>query len=142
MRVQDSAIGLWYQVLDQGGRANNYLESSGSAMFSYFLLKMVRKGYVDSVPVKEAGLRGFEGLVTHKVREGEGGEIHLTDICRGAGVGKYYADCQFRDGSYAYCTEREPIVEDNLQGVGPFLLAALEAEHPQALANSPVGTAW
>ena len=109
MRVQDPATGLWYQVLDQGGRAHNYLESSGSAMFSYFLLKMARTGYVDSVPDKEAGLRGFEGLLTHKVCEGEGGEIHLTDICRGA---------------------------------GPLLSAALEAEHPQALANSPVGTAW
>lgn len=70
---------------------------------------MVRTGYVDSVPAREAGLRGFEGLVMHKVREGEGGEIHLMDICR---------------------------------GVGPLLPAALEAEHPGALAHSPVGTAW
>jgi len=48
---------------------------------------------------------------------------HSTDICRGAGLGKYYPECPFRDGTFAYYTEREPIVEDNLQGVGPFLLA-------------------
>lgn len=142
MRVQEQETGLWYQVLDQGGRENNYLESSGSAMFSYFLLKMERKGYVDGGSARAAGLKGFEGLVTHKVREEESGEMHLIDICRGAGLGKYYADCRYRDGSYVYYTEQEPIVEDNLQGVGPFLLAALEAEHPQALAHSPDGIAW
>lgn len=142
MRVQDPQTRLWYQVLDQGGRKKNYTESSGTAMFSYFLMKMARKGYVDDPAVKEAGLAGFEGLVAHKVRSEADGELHLIDICRGAGVGKYYADCPFRDGSYAYYTEREPIVWDNLQGVGPFLLAALEAEHPDRLHDSPSGWAW
>ncbi len=142
MRYQDSATGLWYQVLDQGERAKNYLESSGSAMFAYFLMKMARKGWTDVSNAKEAGLRGFNALVEHKVVEEKDGELHLIDICRGAGVGKYYADCQFRDGTFEYYTEREPIVQDNLQGVGPFLLAALEAEFSEQMEQSPTGIAW
>jgi rhamnogalacturonyl hydrolase YesR len=43
----DSASGGWWQLLDQPGRAGNYIESSGSAMFVYALLKGVRLGYLD-----------------------------------------------------------------------------------------------
>ncbi|HKL60518.1 MAG TPA: hypothetical protein VJ863_11520, partial [Sphaerochaeta sp.] len=75
-----------------------------------------------------AGLKGFSGLCEHKVYSDADGQMHVRDICRGAGLGKYYPECLFRDGSFAYYTEREPIVEDNLQGVGPFLLACLEAD--------------
>lgn len=142
MRVQDEESGLWYQVLDQGHREKNYLESSGSAMFAYFLMKMARKGWTTNPKARDVGLRGFQGLINHKIVEDEDGELHLVDICRGAGVGKYYADCQFRDGSFEYYTEREPIVWDNLQGVGPFLLAALEAEFSDKMHQSPVGVAW
>jgi unsaturated rhamnogalacturonyl hydrolase len=67
---------------------------------------------------------------------------HSTDICRGAGLGKYYPECPFRDGTFAYYTEREPIVEDNLQGVGPFLLACLEAEFPEKLEGFPSSPYW
>ena len=130
--VQDEETGLWYQVLDQGNRGKNYLESSGSSMFVYFLLKMIRKGYITgeiAEQAKKAGLKGFEGLVTHKLITDNQGEVHLIDICRGAGLGKYYTECQYRDGSFEYYTQREPIVVDNFQGLGPFMLAALEVEY-------------
>jgi hypothetical protein len=35
--------------------------------------------------------------------------MHVKDICRGAGLGKYYPECPFRDGTFAYYTEREPM---------------------------------
>jgi rhamnogalacturonyl hydrolase YesR len=44
----DPASGAWWQLLDQPGRAGNYIESSGSAMFVYSLLKGVRLGYLDN----------------------------------------------------------------------------------------------
>ncbi|MCO5609916.1 hypothetical protein L7F22_064151 [Adiantum nelumboides] len=34
-KVQDPAMGVWWEVLDQGGRQGNYLESSASCMFAY-----------------------------------------------------------------------------------------------------------
>lgn len=44
----DPETGAWYQIIGQGGREGNYIESSGSAMFVYALLKGVRKGYLTS----------------------------------------------------------------------------------------------
>jgi rhamnogalacturonyl hydrolase YesR len=49
-RVVDAAdveTGAWWQVLDQPGREDNYIESSGSAMFVYSILKGVRLGYLN-----------------------------------------------------------------------------------------------
>lgn len=143
--VQDNETGLWWQVLDQGCRGKNYLESSGSSMFVYFLFKMVRKDWLKGELAQaavHAARKSFAGLVEHKLRIDDAGQLHLTDICRGAGLGKYYPECPFRDGSFAYYTEQEPIVEDNLQGVGPFLLACLEAEHAQELQGFPDTPYW
>ena len=52
----DPTSGVWWLVMTQPGRAKNYFESSGSAMFVYALLKAVRVGYVqdpDTVEVDQ-----------------------------------------------------------------------------------------
>lgn len=49
----DPESGAWWQVLDQPGREGNYIESSGSAMFAYALLKGQRLGYLDGVEVAD-----------------------------------------------------------------------------------------
>ena len=36
---QDQATGMWYQVVNRGGIAPNYLEESGSAIFAYAIMK-------------------------------------------------------------------------------------------------------
>jgi unsaturated rhamnogalacturonyl hydrolase len=46
-KVQDPKSGVFYQVLDKGGREGNYLESSASTMFAYAFLKAARLGYVE-----------------------------------------------------------------------------------------------
>lgn len=47
MRYVDKRSGGWFQVVDMGGREGNYIESSGTAMFSYALLKGARLRYLD-----------------------------------------------------------------------------------------------
>jgi len=42
-KVQDPKTGVFWQVLDKGGREGNYLESSASVMFSYALMKGARQ---------------------------------------------------------------------------------------------------
>ena len=104
-------------------------------MFVYFLAKMARKKYLPeekAIIARRAAEKGYEGLIDLKVSEDEEG-LHLNDICRGAGLGKYYPECPFRDGTYEYYTTREPRVTDNLQGFGPFMLAVLEIERPEVL---------
>lgn len=134
IKAQDPLTGLWYQVLDRQGERDNYLESSCSSMFVNFLAKCYRKGYCE-VAAREAAEKGYQGLLEYKVYVDRHfpEDYHLIDICKGAGLGQYYAGCPFRDGSYEYYTLREPRMWDNLQGVGPFILAALEMENSERL---------
>jgi rhamnogalacturonyl hydrolase YesR len=43
----DPTAGVWWLVMSQPGRSGNYFESSGTAMFTYALLKGIRKGYIN-----------------------------------------------------------------------------------------------
>ena len=126
LKYQDKKSGLWYQVLDQPSSQGNYTESSASAMFTYFLLKSIRLGIVskiDAPPVGEAALAAYEGLLNEKIRKDDDGELHLIDICKVAGLG----GDPYRDGSYEYYVN-EPKGEDDFKGVGPFILASMEAD--------------
>jgi unsaturated rhamnogalacturonyl hydrolase len=120
VKQQDPASGLWWQVLDQGGREGNYLEATASAMFVYSLAKGVNQGRLsrDYVP---AILKGYAGIVSRLLKTGVDGKISLTQCCSVAGLGFG------RDGSYAYYL-KEPIVENDLKGVGPFILAGIEVQ--------------
>lgn len=46
--VRDVESGLWWQLPADAALAGNYLESSSSAMFVYFLLKAGRRGFVEA----------------------------------------------------------------------------------------------
>jgi unsaturated rhamnogalacturonyl hydrolase len=120
VKYQDPAAGLWYQVVDQGPRQGNYLEATASAMFVYTLAKGVNHGLVsrDCVPVL---LKGYTGIVERLIKAEPTGRISLTQCCSVAGLG--YG----RDGSYEYYV-KEPVVDNDLKGVGPFILAGIELQ--------------
>jgi len=123
---QDKASGLWFQVLDQGRRDKNYLETSASAMFVYYLLKMSRTGVWDARltgRAVEAARKGYRGLVDRRITRDGAGKVHLQGICSVAGLGGN----PYRDGSFEYYV-KEPVAADDFKGGGPFILAALEAE--------------
>jgi len=122
-RVQDGS-GLWFQVLDQGRRPGNYLETSGTSMFAYALAKGLRRGDLAPTESRRAMAdRAWQGLIDTKVRQDDQGEWHLDGICSVAGLG----GTPYRDGSFRYYVG-EPVVSDDFKGVGPFLLAGLERE--------------
>ena len=120
VKWQDAKTGLWWQVLDQGGKSGNYREATASAMFVYSMAKAVNRGYLskDYVP---AILKGYNGLITQLIKTNSTGKISLTKCCSVAGLG--YG----RDGSYDYYL-REPVIDNDLKGVGPFILAGLEVQ--------------
>ncbi len=122
VKFQDSETGLWFQVLDQGQREGNYLESSGSAMFVYTLFKAVRLGWLDARYVSTAA-RGFEGLVKRRLVVDGQGLPSLEGTCSVAGLG----GTPYRDGSFQYYIS-EKVVADDYKGLGPFILATLEQE--------------
>jgi rhamnogalacturonyl hydrolase YesR len=63
IRAVDPTSGAWWQILDQPGREGNYIESSGSAMFTYSLLKGARLGYISGDPSRDVATRSYEYIV-------------------------------------------------------------------------------
>ncbi len=122
LRVQDQKTGVWYQVLDQGARTGNYLESSASCMFVYALAKASRKNYLPA-QYAQAARRAYEGVLAQFVTTKADGTVNLHFTCQSAGLG----GSPYRDASYEYYVS-EPIITNNHHGVGAFILAASEIE--------------
>lgn len=121
-KYQEPETGVWWQVTDQNNRRGNYLESSGSALFVYFLSKAVNKGYI-SMEYKAAADRGFNGMIKKFIKEEPDGTYTITNCCAVAGLGGKGN----RDGSFAYYIN-EPVIENDPKSVGSFILAAIEYE--------------
>jgi unsaturated rhamnogalacturonyl hydrolase len=119
-RVQDPASGVWWQVLDQSNRSKNYLEASGSAMFTYAFAKGARMGYL-APSYRTASVRAFNGMLVKFVTTSPDGRVSINNICKVAGLGGNPP----RDGSYDYYVS-EPVVSNDYKGVGAFILAANE----------------
>ncbi|WP_164675032.1 glycoside hydrolase family 88/105 protein [Anditalea andensis] len=121
-RFQDEDTGVWYQVTDKGDHEGNYLESSGTAMFIYFLYKGVRKGYLDKEYLTTAR-KGYEGMVKQFFKVEEDGSVTVTDGCVVAGLG----GSGNRDGSYEYYIS-EPIKDNDPKATAPAIMASIEHE--------------
>ncbi len=122
-RYADAETGLYWQVVDQGGREGNYLETSGSSMLAYAMLKGARLGVLG----KEYAAKGektFRGIVDRYLSFSDG-ELNLGGICLVAGLGP--ENNRRRDGSFAYYIS-EPVVQNDAKGVAPFLLCYTEVK--------------
>jgi unsaturated rhamnogalacturonyl hydrolase len=135
VRWQDPASGVWWQVLDQGPRPGNYLESSASCMFVYALAKGINRGYLPRDRYARPALAGYQGLEREFVRLDPSGAASLTHCCSVAGLNNRNAAGRARDGSFGYYAS-EPVVENDLKGISPFILACLEAQRMLAPGRS------
>jgi unsaturated rhamnogalacturonyl hydrolase len=120
IKYQDPKTGLWYQVLDQGGREGNYQEASVSSMFMYSIAKAVNNKYLPK-KYKKTALKTYNGLIANLVKENEDGTISLTQCCAVAGLGGK----PYRDGSYEYYIN-EKIRDNDAKATGPFIMGCLE----------------
>ncbi len=112
--------GMFYQIVDFPDDERNYLETSGTALISYAILKAVRLGYL-APRYREMGEKAFDGIVSKYLSKNEDGTLKLSGICLVAGLGGK----THRDGSLEYYFS-EPVVENEAKGVAPFLLAYTE----------------
>lgn len=119
IKYQDEETGLWYQVTDQGDREGNYLEASGSSMFTYAFAKGYNKGYLPE-KFKAAADKAYEGIINNLISVEENGLVNLNQVCAVAGLGGN----PYRDGSYEYYVN-EKIRANDPKGTGPFILASL-----------------
>ena len=116
---QDTFTGLWYQVLDQGGREGNYLEGSVSCMFTYFLLKAVKNKYLHASYL-DVAKKAYEGIMEYLVTIDPEARIIISPVCAVAGLGGN----PYRDGSYEYYVG-ESKRDNDPKAVGPFIMACL-----------------
>ena len=117
----DAETGMYWQVVDQVGREGNYLETSGSCMIAYAMLKGARLGVLDKEYAAQ-GEKTFRGIVK-KYLSFTDGNLNLGGICLVAGLGP--ENNRRRDGSYEYYIS-EPVVENDAKGVAPFILCYTE----------------
>lgn len=119
----DSDTGMYYQVPDQVGRAGNYLETSGSSMVAYAMLKGARLGILPKEYAAK-GKKTFSGIGEKYLSFTED-TLNLGGICLVAGLGP--ESNRRRDGSYEYYIS-EPVVENDAKGVAPFILCYTEVK--------------
>jgi unsaturated rhamnogalacturonyl hydrolase len=120
LKVRDNETGLWYQVLDLGGKEGNYIEGSGSAMFTYTFAKAAKKGYLLE-KYQEIAEASFDSMIEVLIEKDEEGFPVLTNVCGAAGLG----GDPYRMGDYDYYINEKRINNDR-KGVAPFILAAIE----------------
>ena len=128
-RYADEDTGMYWQVVDQPGREGNYLETSGSSMMAYAMLKAARLGVV-AKEYAAKGLKTFDGIV-NKYLTFDGDEMSLGGICLVAGLGP--ASDLRRDGTYAYYIS-EPVVNNDAKGAAPFVMCYTEVRRLMAQA--------
>jgi len=146
LEYQDSSTKMFYQLVDKGNTTikvpytylqalkntkymtagnyfdtniSNYVETSGSSMIAYALMKAANLGYIDQKYLAK-GKEIFEGIYNHSfsVQTNE-----LNNICITAGLGP--VGKEYRDGSAAYYLA-EPVGSNDAKGVGPFIMAYLQ----------------
>ena len=114
-----SEEGRWYQVVDKGADAGNWLENSCSCLYVAALCKAVRKGLLDREYLEYAR-KGYEAVINSLTWKGV--DLLVGDVCIGTGVGDY--------DHYIH----RPVSTNDLHGVGAFLLMCEEMEQVMAFA--------
>jgi unsaturated rhamnogalacturonyl hydrolase len=114
-RFQDKQSGVWYQIVNKGGMKGNYLEASGSTMFTYAMAKGINKGYLPGT-FKQSLLNAYNGLQKEFITTDEKGLPHIHHSCSGAGLG----GTPYRSGTYEYYIN-EPQRSDDLKTIGPLI---------------------
>ncbi len=117
--VQDPATGLWFEVPDKPKLHGNFLETSCSSMFTYFIESAVQHGYIRASYEAQAR-RGYKGVLSMLNRDNDG-RLHVQAICEGTVV-----------GNQAYYLSRQ-VHTDDLHGLGAFLLMNEELQFQRSI---------
>ncbi|KAK5628277.1 hypothetical protein RRF57_003992 [Xylaria bambusicola] len=122
VKAVDKCTGGWWQVIDQPRREGNYIESSGTAMFAYSLLKGSRLGYLPhkfTPAAKKVAIRAQKYLTKHFVVEEADGTV---------GYNGTVSVCSLNStASYDYYIH-QPILYNSVLGSAAYILASLEVE--------------
>jgi len=113
---RDTNSSLWWDVMSQPGRAENYIESSSSSMFIASLLKAARKGYIDPSVYQTTLEHSYKRLV----------DMFVVKL--GNGTLDWEGTVQVGDPGTFEEYMAVPLSENDLKGIGPFIFASVEYE--------------
>lgn len=122
LRWQEKDSGLFYQLPALLNEKRNYLETSGSLMVAYSLLKGARLDVLTEPEYRAAGEKILVGIELRKFTVHDG-KVELHGICKGAGLGPTGNLC--RNGTVDYYLS-EDVVHDEQKGVGVCMMAYAE----------------
>jgi len=117
-RVQDPVSGGWYQVVDKGEWPGNWVDTSGTAMFTYALQRGIELGLLDEGGYAPVVARGYQCIVANATVD-EDGLVDVHSACDGLCVQRDYD---------AYINARR--VTNAKEAVAGFLWAAAIVEKP------------
>lgn len=120
-KYQDPVTGMWFQVLDQMEKPDNWVESSCSCLFVYSYAKALRKGILGK-EYKEVLEKAYQGIEDMLYYDEDGGLV-IDRICIGTCI---------ESGTYEHYINRAQL-KNNLHGVGAFVLMCVEVERYRAL---------
>ena len=109
LSFQEPESGMWANLVDQPVTQTNRLETSGTSMLVYTILKGVRLGYLEEA-YKGAALQAFTGMVSLKLKDNVLADIYLKATASG-------------QNNYEYTDYYMP---DEGKGSGPFIMAYSE----------------
>ncbi len=115
LKYRDEKTGMWYQVVDKGALEGNWIETSCSCLFLYAICLAVELGAIERTEIEAIAKKSFNGIAD-SLNYGDDGYVGVRGVCIGTGVG---------DGSFEHYIAR-PTVENDLHGVGAFLLMACQ----------------
>ena len=122
LRWQEKDSGLFYQLPALPNEKRNYLETSGSLMVAYSLLKGARLDVLTEPEYRAAGEKILVGIELRKFTVHDG-KVELHGICKGAGLGP--TGNLRRNGTVDYYLS-EYVVHDEQKGVGVCMMAYAE----------------
>lgn len=111
IKYRDDIKKMWYQVVDKVDGKDNWIETSCSCLFTAALSKAVRMGVIGEDNIEYIN-ECFEAIYNSIKKDGS--DVIVNNVCVGTGVNDY---CGYIE---------RPTVENDLHGVGAFLLMCAE----------------
>ena len=121
LTYQDQESRLFYQLPALPEQEGNYLETSGSLMVAYAVLKGCRLGALLEEKYAARGREIYDAVLEQKIYQADDGAYHLSGTCAVAGLGPRTE----RDGSIAYYLS-EPVVDDDVKAMGVLMMVTAE----------------
>jgi rhamnogalacturonyl hydrolase YesR len=90
-RTQDPKTGGWFQVVDKGDQPDNWIDTSGSAMFTYAIQRGIDLGILPRKVYAPVVRNGYRAITTN-TRTNDDGLIDILSACDGVCVQANYAD--------------------------------------------------